>query len=833
MKSRTFVRSRKPAIRRKRRTRLFVLGAAVTAGSIGVGSVASAAEPDGQHGPAEPGEAQAGRTVTFNIPEGQLSEALVEFQRATGIKTVLADPGLGMIVSPGVSGAFTPLEAMRRLLSGTSVGVKVASDGTLTLNVAGVNEFVSVQASEIKPSSPKYTQPLRDTPQTFVVIPQNVFQQQGANSLRDVLRNTPGITMAAGEGGAAPGDNIMIRGFSARNDVYVDGARDPGVANRDTFNTESVEMAKGPSSVTTGRGSTGGSVNLVTKSAAQLNAGSFRVTGGNAGYMRGSVDVNRRVSDLVSLRLNGMWQDAGVPRRDEVTQKGWGIAPSLAIGLDKPTSVTLNYSHLHQNNVPDYGLPGTLPEPANGAGLTVEDLDFANFYGLLSRDYEKTDSDQVTATLAHRFSNTLSLRNLTRYGRNALDRVVTSPRAATAANSATDPDYNASQSQIRRTDTKYQYRDDRTVINQTDLTTMFKTGKVEHDAVVGVEFTHDSQPSYAATDTFTNGRPPVTSLFEPEPRQTYVAAIAPTGATSDGRAVSAAAYAFDTVKLGEKWQVDLGGRFDHMDVNYDTLSATGVAASYGRIDDAFSGRGGLVFKPVQRASVYGAYSSSFNPSFDGNFGLTLGPSGVNSQVLPPERTHNLEVGTKWDVRPDLFATAALFRTEKTNAKTTDTSGATVLAGNQRVSGVEFGLSGNLTSRWGIFTGLALMDSAIDASGVPAEVNKQLSYLPKMTFNVWSTYQMPLNILVGGGIQYTDGYYFTNTNALSTANLAAMQGLTEYWLFSLMGTYRLNSHVSFQINATNLGNERYVERGYTGHFVPGAGRALQVGPVVSF
>lgn len=818
--------------RRRRRgaARLFVLGAAFlasgTAARPGQAQVIGAVQASARNAV---GQAS---TVDFSIAPATIASIIEEFQRVTGLRVDLADPGLGMIQSPGVIGSMTPRQAMDRLLMGTSINA-VFAGGTVTLDVRGVTEFVAVRGEAPAPSSPKYTGSLRDTPQTIVLIPQTVFQEQAATSLRDALRNTPGITLTAGEGGNAPGDNINIRGFSARNDVYIDGARDPGVASRDVFNTETVEVAKGPSSVTTGRGSTGGSVNLVTKTATLQDTAEVRLNVGNASQRRGTIDLNHRLGDSLAFRINGMWQDSGVPGRDEITNKAWGFAPVLGIGLGRPTTFTLAYQRLKIDNLPDYGLPGTLPDLAVAAGKTVDDIDFSNFYGLLSRDSERTTSDVVTGTVEHRFSRGRSVRNLVRFGRNDLDRVVTSPRAALPTNAATDPGYNPAVPQIRRSDAKYQYRTDNTVTNQTDFSATFSTGALEHSAVTGLELARDKQPSVAAADLFTYGRPPVTDLFSPDPTQVYAPAIARTGARSEALSYSVAAYAFDTVKVTDRVQVDLGLRWDHIDVVYTTVSVAGVPAQFGRTDKATSGRTGIVFKPAPRGSIYGAYSTSFNPSFDGSFGLTLAGAGVNSAALPPERSHNLEVGTKWDVRSDLFATVGVFRTNKTNAKTTDASGATVLAGAQQVTGVEFGLSGQVTERWGVFTGLSLMKGEIKESLVAAEVDKRLPYVPEKSFNLWSTYRLPLNVVVGGGAQYTGGYYFTNSNALATANAAAIERLTRYWLFNAMASVAVSRHVSIQVNATNLADERYVDRGYTGHFVPGPGRGVLISPVLKF
>ena len=179
----------------------------------------------------------------------------------------------------------------------------------------------------------------------------------------------------------------------------------------------------------------------------------------------------------------------------------------------------------------------------------MNDLDFSNWYGMASRDYEKTTSDIVTGTVRHEFNQSIALRNLTRYGKNYRDVVATPPRPAgpVAGQGPEDPGYNPAVPQMRRTDTKYQNRDDKVLTNQTDLTVAFHTGRVKHATDIGMEIAKDKQPTYAFTDLFTNGRPPVDDLFEPTPFVAYTPAYARTGATSDAEVQSVAAYAFDAV----------------------------------------------------------------------------------------------------------------------------------------------------------------------------------------------------------------------------------------------------------------------------------------------
>src|SRR5687767_10922918 len=168
----------------------------------------------------------------------------------------------------------------------------------------------------------QYTEPLRDIPQTITVIPQAVFREQGATTLRDVLRNVPGISIQAGEGGGGlPGDNLSIRGFSARSDIFVDGVRDYGAYSRDPFNTEQVEVFKGPTSAAFGRGSVGGSINMVTKRPGLKSLYSGTLGFGTDEYKRFTLDVNQPLKDAgletSAVRLNGLYHDADTPGRDE------------------------------------------------------------------------------------------------------------------------------------------------------------------------------------------------------------------------------------------------------------------------------------------------------------------------------------------------------------------------------------------------------------------------------------------------------------------------------------------------------------------------------------
>src|ERR1041385_9078587 len=155
----------------------------------------------------------------------------------------------------------------------------------------------------------KFPEPLKDTPQSITIVPEKLLEEQAGTTLRDALRNVPGIAVAAGEGGGSQGDSFTLRGFNARNDMYIDGVRDSGSYFRDSFNFESVEVLKGPSSTFFGRGSTGGIINQVSK-APRLDANySGILSGGMGQFWRGTMDVNQPLTQVLpnaALRLNLM-----------------------------------------------------------------------------------------------------------------------------------------------------------------------------------------------------------------------------------------------------------------------------------------------------------------------------------------------------------------------------------------------------------------------------------------------------------------------------------------------------------------------------------------------
>jgi len=647
-------------------------------------------------------------------------------------------------------------------------------------------------------SSPKYTEPLLDTPQTITIVPEALIKDQGATTLREALRYVPGVSMVAGEGGGPQGDALRIRGFVANTDIYVDGMRDIAQYSRDPFNIEQIEVVKGPSSAYSGRGSTGGSVNLVTKTP---RLGAFYggdVTGGTDETRRVTVDVNQPIAIGIpgtAFRINAMMHDSEFAGRDVIENERWGLAPSLALGLGTPTRFNVAYQHFESEGIPDYGLP-----TINGRVAPVRK---ENFYGFRSLNTEETDNDSITAEIEHDLTSWLTIRDQVRYQRDLRFSIVSPPRNPNiAANTVT------------RNPTG---RDNETTfaINQLDGTAKFQTGFVEHTLVAGVEISRERVENTPIT--FANA--PIDRLFNPNPDAAFTGTRT-RGALTESEGDNFAIYAFDTLKFGPQWEFVGGLRYD--DYDFDTTNqATGVTISQNTSEPSW--RAALIYKPIPNASVYVSYGNSFNPSAEA-LGLTAATANVD-----PEENESYEIGVKWDVFGEkLSLTAALFRTDKTNARETDANtGVTDLFGEQRAQGLELGAAGNITDKWAVFAGYVYTDSEVletVAAGIPD--GAELPNAPKHTVTLWTTYELPWRLQVGGGFTY-------NSERFLNANNTTKDG--SYALFDALIAYHVTDNVDIRLNILNIGDEFYIERAHAGgaHAVPGAGRTALLSTSVRF
>ena len=682
-----------------------------------------------------------------------------------------------------------------------------------------------------KASSQKYTAPLIDTPRSVTVIPQQVLQDTAATSLQDALRTVPGITFGAGEGGNPQGDRPFIRGFDAQSDMYLDGVRDAGGQTREIFDIESIEVSKGPNSSFGGRGSAGGSVNMVSKTA---KAGDFL----NGGFTYGSdqtrrytLDVNRQFLDTAAFRLNLMSHEQNVAGRESINYDRWGVAPSLTFGLGTENRLNVSYYHLESNDLPDSGIPYGYSNSSKTA-VHVHDKpddggDSNNFYGLKDRDFRKTRVDISTISFEHDFNDAMTLKNTFRHGNTGQDYILTQPD---------DSQHNVNQygTVWRRANTRVSTTE--TTTNQTDLFGNFQVMGFKNTYSTGVEFTREETRAsgYTVTpnsnpnctlDKVGNSGGQCTSLSNPNPNDVWTGTEARNYYGTNTVGVTKAAYVFDTIELDPKWLLNAGLRYDSFSTTANTNAATGRTKA-SNDSNYFNWQTGLVWKPLENGSVYVSYATSATPPGgvvgEGAEGNALVPPGsAISSDLKPEETVNYELGTKWDVFHDrLSLTAAVFRTEKKNTRVLTDSFTYENAGESRVDGLELSASGKITEKWQVFAGYSYLKSELVDPGQKANRNgsintaavsdkgNEMPNTPKNSFSLWTTYEVMPKLTIGGGAFYVDEVYG------DTANTVYVPAYTRY---DAMASYKLTKNIDLQLNVQNLTDKTYYDKAYAAHF----------------
>jgi catecholate siderophore receptor len=777
--------------------------------AVGMSKVSLAQAPASPAAGQSRGPAQELPLLRFQIPPGGLGGVLDAFASATGLQIVIRNASLRTIESGGVSGWYTPEQALKVLLAGTGAAYSFSSRGTVTIDLEQVRTtvVVSAEASPLGVSLPKYMGPLESAPQTINVVSRQVIDSQGVNTLRDALRNVAGISLAAGEGGAQ-GDNLTIRGFNARNDLFIDGMRDFGSYYRDPFNTEEVEVLQGPSSMTFGRGSTGGVVNQSSKYPHLSRIVTADADLGSDLTRRVAADLDESLPALgtgAAFRLNVMGHEANVAGREVAENRRFGIAPSLALGLGTATRMTFGYFHQTADDIPDYGIPWLFNGPAP--------VDRHNYYGFKDGNFLRTYADIGTARVERDLNPRMTLRNQFRDSRYLRRVQITEPKVPATVTPATPlADIDITRNQLANNSREtYLY-------DQLDLTARFRTGKVEHALAAGVEGGREtSDPTRLTWDNV-----PTTSLLNPDPDQPF-SGTGTVNSRVDTTAISAGAYVLDTLKLGKRWELSGGLRWDRFDADYRQWIAP--ASAFHRLDNMVSWRTAAVYKPVPAVSLYASASTSFNPSAES---LSLSAGTAN---LPPEENRNYEVGSTWNLNQGrLSLRTAMFRTDKLNAREPDPQNSllNVLAGTQRVNGAEFEARGRLLSRWEVLASYAYLDAHVIRSAFyPASVGARLANVPANTFNIWNDIRLPGDWRAGLG-----GNYVSSRTASSTAPLDPATGLLKelpgYWVFNAMGSHRLSEHADLQVNVYNLANRYYYDQLHPGHIVLGPGRSALVG-----
>jgi catecholate siderophore receptor len=777
---------------------------------------------------------QEAATFQLTISSGPLRDVAAAFERATGVRVTIANDSIGDVYSPGVTGLVTVEQGLHAILGGTSFVFRFLSTSSVVLDLAMLSESVSVSAVIPPIASPKYNAPLRDIPQTIEVIPRAAMESQGITTLSEALRNVPGITLQAGEGGGASstaGDMFNMRGFNASNSLFVDNVRDDGLVSRDVFNLEQVEVFMGPTGSDVGRGTAAGYVNMQTKMPRLPAATSATLAYGTANQRRATLDINRAMPSASddrwigksAVRLNVLWQDSGVAGRDEVENETKAIAPSIALGLSTSSRVTAAAQILRQNNLPDYGIPGaawrkSLLTPTTV--LTSKPVDQSNYYGSPAFDYDHARQNTVTARVEHDLASGWMLSNQTRYNRTDREAVISTVQNVAAYVPETDLVAIARQGNIR---------ENTITSNQTVLAGRLPTGRVEHNITSGFEVIREHQFAPALGNVGT--RAPV-NIYEPNPDDPVTGfAPARTGAYTAGATTTAAVYGFDSVSLSTRIQVNAGLRFEHYETDFQSVDAGGATSVNESGSDALvSGKAGVVFRVRPTANIYASYGTTVTPPGAANFTLSAAINNQNNPNVKPQRSSNVEVGAKVDFAGGrLSVTGAAFHTINNNVLFSVDAAAVPPVYNQddkqQVDGVTIGAAGHITPQWQVLGSFGFLDTESLTQNA-ANNGKRLTLSPKYSGSVWSTYRLPKGWTIGGGVRATDAVFINSANTIVAPGYRIVDALAEY---------AVNRHLTLRLNVYNLMNEVYIRsvNNNGGRYNPGNPRTAQLTSAITF
>ncbi|MBC9879169.1 TonB-dependent receptor [Bradyrhizobium sp. INPA01-394B] len=710
----------------------------------------------------------------------------------------------------------------------------------------------------------KFPEKLVDTPKSITVLSKEVLADKNATNLKQAILSTAGVTLGSGEGGNAFGDRFFIRGFDARNDIFIDGVRDPGVSVRENFFTEQVEILRGPGSTFSGRGVAGGAINIVTKQAnTEKSFYNMDSSFGTDKTKRVTLDVNQMINPTFAVRAGGLFQDAGVAGRDFVTDDRSGAFIATTWKPVDAVKVTTDYIHTYQHGIPDFGVPYYRPgstgvgsqQFTTTAGGPFPDFGSSrnNFYGFVNRDFFKVKQDIGTVGAEVYVTPDLVLTDKIRASRSVNDYIGTlaeSPIAAIPLSASTVTLNPQSRYQVTGV-----------LANQSEATYKFDTGGFRHTALGGVEVSRETSfiDKYAGLSSEVTTGPSFTSggstsgvsVFAPQ--YTFLNSFdpprmlgAPTNLSIDTKSV----YAMDSANYRDLVILNGGIRYDDYTINSNGYGTVGGKQTFGSQSAEFGLPNlnlGVTLKPLPNGSVYAAYATSSNPvgaEFDGTStaygGLSPVLNGASNQIFGPEKNKAIELGTKWELFDrHLLLTAALFQTEKENAResqniTSTTPPANIPAGCSypagttgtvscitagaayRIRGIDLGVGGKITDKWSVFGGLVLMQSEVTKSLAPSaqpllyptNVGRPLANIAHQSFSMLTKYQLTDVWELGGQAVYRSQIY-------GGTLLAANQGtsIPGYWRFDAFAEAKINKNWQVKLFVNNIFDKRYYDALY--------------------
>ncbi|MBS0423557.1 MAG: TonB-dependent siderophore receptor [Proteobacteria bacterium] len=696
---------------------------------------------------------------TYNIPAGYLHDALVQFAQQTGIKLALDPALLEGKITFGLEGEFDIKAGLDQLLTGSGLQVTqrdggfaiIATPSTaakpavttlpmVQITADNTNRYAAVSTS----TATKTNTLLRDVPQSISVITDELIKDQSIRSIGDAVRYVPGVGVSQGEGNR---DALIFRGNRSTGDFFTDGIRDDVEYYRDLYNMERIEVLKGANGMIFGRGGSGGVVNRVSKKAHWNPVQEFIFQGGSFNQKRMTADVGYVINDIAAVRLNALFEDSGSFRND-VNMMRLGISPTVTIKPTQRTKIIASMERFNDHRTADRGITSFGGRPV--------DVSRSQFFGDPKRSHTNADVLAFNSLIEHKFETGITLQNRTNYA--TYDKFYQNVFASGGVDTLNQVSLAAYNNATTREN----------VFNQTNLLYSLNTGPIAHTLMAGIEVgrqeTHNRRETGLFNNKTTSWSAPLSDPIVNVPITFKTRdSLGSTDALNRSVVNVTSLYIQDQVEIIPQLQAIAGVRYDMFDVDFQQKN--GTRDHLKTQDGLIAPRFGLIYKPVTPVSIYASYSQAYVP----RAGDQLTGLNVTVEALKPEKFTTLEVGIKWDVRPDLAFTAAAYRLDRTNVLssitvTPNAPDQTILTKGQRTEGVEVGLAGQLAANWSVMGGYAYQTGEItsDIFGV-AQKGASVAELPRHTFSMWSRYDITPSIGAALGVIYRGSMYASLTN----------------------------------------------------------------------
>jgi len=671
------------------------------------------------------------------------------------------------------------------------------ADGGLSSN-GGVDGYIATRSS----TATKTDTPILDIPQSITVVTKEQAKDQGSRDLNKALTYVPGIVMGQGEGHR---DAPTIRGVSTTADFFVDGVRDDVQYFRDLYNVDRVEVLKGPNAMIFGRGGGGGVINRVTKKADGERIYEATTTYGSFDTKRVEIDAGQAVTNDFAVRINGMYEDSG-SYRDFVDLERYGINPKVTFRPSENTKVRLAYEYFSEDRTVDRGIP------SNSLTGKPARTDESTFFGNPDESYMYFNGHTATATIEHKFDNGIEIKNHTQYGNyeKFYQNIY--------ANSA----WNGTPGGTIALGAYNQITDRETIFNQTDVTTKIIMGPaVRHTLLAGVEV------GYQETDNQrdpNSGNYPITAVPFSDPLSSQVPAWGTTPGPFNKSDLSlVGVYVQDQIEITRYFDVIGGVRFDRFDLDYNCQTDTAAnptprcsgspTSSFSRVDEVWSPRVGVVFKPIEPLSFYASYSKSFLPQSGDQFSTLT----AVTENFKPEEFENKEIGFKWEVAPRLLLTGAIFQLDRKNQSVAISATENAIIGESRTEGGEIALTGYLTDEWEVVAGYGYQEAEVVQGSLTSPTNgNTIALVPRHTFSLWNKYQFLPNWAAGLGVISRSDMYSNVDNNVTLPGFARVDAAL-FW--------DINEDFKAQLNVENVFDIDYYSTAHSNNNItPGSPRA---------